>query len=606
MKKLEHFMLPEHTNKLYTKEAISSISLVRDIAEKLNEIVDSINQLSEIDLTWKHEQEGTIRKGVLFMKDNLLNSLNELMTVLNESGFIDDRIEYHCDYLKERVDSLIKDIVRNNNPSDLEILDARIDKTGVSKKSIGENIRSTFELIQSRLMEKCLESNEFYCSFKNISYLGDEAYNRIANEKMMFLDRDIVAKAPHGYEVSVTTWDGEKKLGDSGWCEKVVIPKNFSSRFCVRKVDDSAIPIIDIYRITFEEESVTINGMNVSNTFEYTSGGFYSDIRLCAKNVRVNKPLTIMCDENYFIAVVVYRIDTDERVYQRATGWCKTITLQSGLEYEINVRKADNSHIFRSDLNNLIFSSYDTNTRLNDNVKSVCHRGFNVGAPENTLSAYKLAKLNGFKYVECDVSFTADSIGVLLHDNTVDRTSNGAGNIRDLTLEEVKKLDFGAWFNEKYLDEKIPTFEEFIVLCRNLGLHPYIEIKYGATKEEIESLVKIVKRYGMKNKVTYISFEHTILTNVFNTDPSARLGFVCNIFTSAELENIEHLKTNHNLFIDLNIGNVTEDSIALAIENDLPIEVWTVNNNKNILNCDPYISGYTTDYVLTECLFSEV
>lgn len=84
MNRIEHFMLPEHTNKLYTEEAISSISLIRDVADKINELVDAYNHFSKEDLVWKHEQEGRIRKGVLYMKDNLLNSLNELLSLYDK------------------------------------------------------------------------------------------------------------------------------------------------------------------------------------------------------------------------------------------------------------------------------------------------------------------------------------------------------------------------------------------------------------------------------------------------------------------------------------------------------------------------------------------
>lgn len=78
MNKIKHFMLPEHTNRLYENEAISSISLTRDVADKINELVDAYNKLSEKDIIWKQEQEGRIRKGVVFMKDNLINSLHDL------------------------------------------------------------------------------------------------------------------------------------------------------------------------------------------------------------------------------------------------------------------------------------------------------------------------------------------------------------------------------------------------------------------------------------------------------------------------------------------------------------------------------------------------
>ena len=70
MNKIEHFMLPENTNNLYKNEAISSIALTKDVAEKINELVDAYNQFSNDDMLWKQEQDGKIRKAVLFMKSS--------------------------------------------------------------------------------------------------------------------------------------------------------------------------------------------------------------------------------------------------------------------------------------------------------------------------------------------------------------------------------------------------------------------------------------------------------------------------------------------------------------------------------------------------------
>lgn len=81
MEKITHYVLPEHTNTLYKEEAISSIGLSRDIAAKINELVDAFNVLFQEDLKWKQTQEGTIRKGVLYMKDNLVNTLAELLKI---------------------------------------------------------------------------------------------------------------------------------------------------------------------------------------------------------------------------------------------------------------------------------------------------------------------------------------------------------------------------------------------------------------------------------------------------------------------------------------------------------------------------------------------
>ena len=81
MKRIKHYVLPASTNTLYDREAISSIALAKEAAAKINELVDAFNEFSETDLEWKQTQEGTIRKGVLYMKDNLINTLHDLLEI---------------------------------------------------------------------------------------------------------------------------------------------------------------------------------------------------------------------------------------------------------------------------------------------------------------------------------------------------------------------------------------------------------------------------------------------------------------------------------------------------------------------------------------------
>lgn len=242
----------------------------------------------------------------------------------------------------------------------------------------------------------------------------------------------------------------------------------------------------------------------------------------------------------------------------------------------------------------------------NYNVKSINHRGFNNIAPENTLPAYRLSKRNGFKYVEADVSLTSDGVPVLLHDNTINRTARNVDgtaisstiNIADITYAEALTYDFGIWKSDVYAGTKIPTFEEFISLCRKLSLHPYIELKPSGnyTIEQVSDLVDIVKSYGMENDCTWISFNATYLEYVKTYDPEARLGFVKSSISSADITTVTALKTGNNeVFYNITINYASmSDAVSLCKAAGLPLEVWAGDTTATVINSlNGYISGIT-------------
>ena len=104
----------------------------------------------------------------------------------------------------------------------------------------------------------------------------------------------------------------------------------------------------------------------------------------------------------------------------------------------------------------------------------IAHRG---GQPENTLRAFEIAKRDGASAVEVDLEITKDGHGVLLHDSSIDRTSNGQGWVKDLSLEQLKKFDFGVKFGAEFSGERIPTLQEAVDKCRQLELHMFLEVK---------------------------------------------------------------------------------------------------------------------------------
>jgi glycerophosphoryl diester phosphodiesterase len=129
-------------------------------------------------------------------------------------------------------------------------------------------------------------------------------------------------------------------------------------------------------------------------------------------------------------------------------------------------------------------------------VVVIAHRGANRVAPENTLAAYRAAIDLGVDFVEIDVQTTADGQLVLMHDSTVDRTTNGSGAVRSLTLAQIKELDAGSWFSPEFAGEKAPTLEEAAALCRGkVGL--YIDLKDAS----VPALISALERYGIASRV---------------------------------------------------------------------------------------------------------
>lgn len=227
---------------------------------------------------------------------------------------------------------------------------------------------------------------------------------------------------------------------------------------------------------------------------------------------------------------------------------------------------------------------------------SVNHRGYNSVAPENTLPAFRLSAKMGFGIVETDIHLTADDVFVCIHDDTVDRTSNGTGNVADMTLEELKALDFGSWKSASYAGTKIPTYEEFLVCCRNLGLKVYVELKAIG---HYDDLIAITKRLGMYDSVTFISDSISKLTVLNTQDDSLRIAYVVTEINETVIDSAKGLRTGNNkVFLDVRNTNITDEMIALAEADDFPVEIWTVDSRQSILTLNPYISGVTSNSIV--------
>lgn len=229
-------------------------------------------------------------------------------------------------------------------------------------------------------------------------------------------------------------------------------------------------------------------------------------------------------------------------------------------------------------------------------LRGINHRGYNRNAPENTLAAFRLSRLMGFRYVETDVQITKDGIPVLLHDYSIDRTSDGEGEISNLSWDQVRKFDFGSWKSQEYEKTPIPSLEEFLLLCKQMGLIPYLELK-ATSHKSIQDIVSLVNKYGLSEDVKYISFSTSILKSISEIQQYAALGVLTGTpLSESVISTALSLKTNNNsVFIDS--SDYSESAVFLCREARIPLEIWTVNSKEIVLSMSSYISGVTSDII---------
>jgi glycerophosphoryl diester phosphodiesterase len=154
----------------------------------------------------------------------------------------------------------------------------------------------------------------------------------------------------------------------------------------------------------------------------------------------------------------------------------------------------------------------------------IAHRGASSYALENTLAAFDLALQMQIRQIELDVHFSCDGYIVVMHDDTVDRTTNGSGPVAGKTLAELQALDAGSWFGVGFAGERIPTLGA--VLARYQGLlHLHIEIKARAERLS-QGTVDLVREYGMADQVTITSFQKTRLQEVRAYAPALPTGWL--------------------------------------------------------------------------------
>lgn len=148
------------------------------------------------------------------------------------------------------------------------------------------------------------------------------------------------------------------------------------------------------------------------------------------------------------------------------------------------------------------------------------HRGDRAHAPENTMAALEAALDSDFEFVEVDVQLSSDGAPVLIHDDTVDRTTDGAGAVSELTLDELRALDAGSWYAPEFAGAQVPLLDEFLDALAGSRKKALVELKGHWAPEGIRTVLDAVYLRGVQNRVVFGSFNLTTIAHLARTAPA--------------------------------------------------------------------------------------
>jgi len=245
------------------------------------------------------------------------------------------------------------------------------------------------------------------------------------------------------------------------------------------------------------------------------------------------------------------------------------------------------------------YSSGLVDFNLGSGIKYIAHRGNNAEWPENSIQAFK--HVTRHWGIETDTTVTKDGYWVIMHDDTVDRMTNGTGAVKDLTLAQIQALRIDAGSNVEKCDAAdlvVPTVQQYFTICKAHERCAFLEIKAADyTSQNYDSLANIINQYGMSKRMMVISFDLSALQEMKSRLPSLNVSYVQNAYTNANVDAAAALGINSGLDVG-NYGNITADNVAYAHSKGISLGIWTPTDDTGRDNWE----SIGIDYVTTNSL----
>ena len=233
-------------------------------------------------------------------------------------------------------------------------------------------------------------------------------------------------------------------------------------------------------------------------------------------------------------------------------------------------------------------------------IVRIAHRGASGDghAPENTLAAFQKAIEMGVDGVECDVHCTKDDSVVIIHDNTLNRTTDIKGIVEEMTLDEVKKADAGSWFDPRFAGERVPTLRELLELTKGRAI-TVIEIK---SENIADKVVKEIKDSRAESEVVIISFHASALRDAQEIYPRIPRGLLIGGRKAIKkpagiLDLIQQAAEAGASILDLSSKIITPSLVRESHLRGVGVWAWTVDDEVEMKTlAEMYVDGITSNY----------
>jgi len=224
------------------------------------------------------------------------------------------------------------------------------------------------------------------------------------------------------------------------------------------------------------------------------------------------------------------------------------------------------------------------------------HRGASGYFPENTMAAFQSAIELGAKGIETDVQMTSDGELVLIHDESLLRTTGVNKLVKDVTLEELRQLDCGSWFDPKFAGERIPTLDELLQLAKSASIKLNIELKSGVVLyPDIEhKLLQKLAEFGLQQQCIISSFNHYSLALCHALNPNVATGI---LYMEGLYRPWDYAATLGANALHAPNYAVNAELVEEAARNNTSYNVWTVNDPQDMKRLIATgVAGIITDY----------